>query len=48
MKIRSSRRKFLQAGLMLPAAELIASHSRAGMSQEPAGVTYRMLGKTGS
>ncbi len=47
MKTRSSRRKFLQAGLMLPAAELIASHSRTEVFQEPAGITYRMLGKTG-
>ncbi len=47
MKTRSSRRKFLQAGLMLPAAELIASHGRTEMFQQPAGVTYRMLGRTG-
>ncbi len=47
MKTKPSRRKFLQAGLMLPAAELIASHSREALFQESAGVTYRMLGKTG-
>jgi aryl-alcohol dehydrogenase-like predicted oxidoreductase len=44
---KPSRRKFLQAGLMLPAAELISSRSRAEEAlQEPAGVAYRMLGKT--
>jgi aryl-alcohol dehydrogenase-like predicted oxidoreductase len=47
MKHKSSRRKFLQAGLMLPAAELLASHSRGPVFQAPAEIVYRTLGKTG-
>ena len=47
MKLKSSRRNFLQAGLILPAAKLISSHSPEAVSQAPAGVVYRTLGKTG-
>jgi aryl-alcohol dehydrogenase-like predicted oxidoreductase len=47
MKRKPSRRTFLQAGLMLPAAELIASHSRGAAVQAPAEVVYRTLGRTG-
>jgi hypothetical protein len=47
MKHKPSRRTFLQAGLMLPAAELISSSSRDASSQSLPGVTYRTLGKTG-
>jgi predicted aldo/keto reductase-like oxidoreductase len=47
MKLKSSRRRFLQAGLILPAAELITSRSLKGVSQAPAPVVYRTLGKTG-
>jgi myo-inositol catabolism protein IolS len=47
MKFKPSRRKFLQAGLMLPAAELITSRSLKAASQAPAPVVYRTLGKTG-
>jgi len=44
----SSRRKFLQAGLILPAAGLAASHTLDAFGQEPAKVqTWRTLGKTG-
>ena len=43
----SSRRKFLQAGLVLPAAGFVAAHHLDAFSQAPAGVGYRMLGKTG-
>ena len=35
MKPKSSRRTFLQAGLMLPAAELISSGSREAVFQAP-------------
>ncbi len=35
MKLKSSRRTFLQAGLMLPAAELIPSRSRETVFQAP-------------
>ena len=47
MKFDSSRRKFLQAGLVLPAAGFIASHHPDAFGQAPAGVVYRTLGKTG-
>jgi uncharacterized protein len=43
----SSRRKFLQAGLVLPAAGLVASHDLDAFGQAPAGPAYRALGKTG-
>jgi uncharacterized protein len=44
----SSRRKFLQAGLSLPAAGLVASHNLEAFGQAPAkGQTFRTLGKTG-
>jgi uncharacterized protein len=42
-----SRRKFLQAGLILPAAGLVSSHNLNAFVQAPAGPTYRTLGKTG-
>ncbi len=47
MKFDSSRRKFLQAGLALPAAGLVASHYSAGLGQASERVVYRTLGKTG-
>jgi predicted aldo/keto reductase-like oxidoreductase len=47
MEFDSSRRKFLRAGLMLPAASFVVSHSADAFSQAPAGVAYRILGKTG-
>ena len=47
MKHKSSRRTFLQAGLMLPAAELISSCNLEAASQAPGEVVYRTLGKTG-
>jgi predicted aldo/keto reductase-like oxidoreductase len=43
----STRRKFLQAGLILPAAGFVASHFPAEASQASPGVVYRTLGKTG-
>jgi len=43
----SSRRKFLQAGLVLPAAGFVATHHPDAFSQAPAQVGYRTLGKTG-
>jgi uncharacterized protein len=45
--VKSSRRKFLQAGLVLPAAGFISSHHSDVFGQAPAGVAYRTLGKTG-
>ena len=47
MEFDSSRRKFLQAGLVLPAAGFVASHYSDALGLEPAGVMYRTLGKTG-
>jgi uncharacterized protein len=47
MSFDSSRRKFLQAGLILPAAGLVASEGLEGFAQAPSGVGYRILGKTG-
>ena len=43
----SSRRKFLQAGLALPAAGFAASHALNAFGQAPFGPAYRLLGKTG-
>ena len=47
MEFDLSRRKFLHAGLALPAAGLVASHSSDALGQAPAGAGYRTLGKTG-
>ena len=47
MSFYSSRRKFLQTGLILPAAGLVASKGLEGFAQAPSGVGYRILGKTG-
>ena len=47
MDFDSSRRKFLQAGLALPAAGFIISSHPHAFGQAPAGVVYRTLGKTG-
>jgi len=47
MSLNPSRRKFLQAGLMLPAAGLVSSKTPELFSPAPAGGVYRTLGKTG-
>ncbi len=47
MAFNSSRRRFLQSGLILPAAGFVASHYPDAFSQTPAGPAYRTLGKTG-
>ena len=47
MAFDSSRRKFLQSGLILPAAGFVASHYPDAFSQTPAGPAYRTLGRTG-
>ena len=47
MKSKSSRREFLQAGLAMPAAGLIASHGLEAFTQAPREVIYRTLGNTG-
>jgi aryl-alcohol dehydrogenase-like predicted oxidoreductase len=47
MKHKSSRRTFLQAGLMVPAAGLISSGNPETVFQAPGKVVYRTLGKTG-
>jgi uncharacterized protein len=47
MEFDSSRRKFLQAGLALPVAGLVVTHSRDSFGALSGGVPYRILGKTG-
>ena len=47
MEFNSSRRKFLQAGLILPAAGLASTYSFDAFSKTPDSVSYRVLGKTG-
>jgi predicted aldo/keto reductase-like oxidoreductase len=47
MKFNSSRRKFLKAGLILPAAGFISKYDSYAFSKTPDGVAYRVLGKTG-
>jgi uncharacterized protein len=47
VEFKSSRRKFLQAGLILPAAGFVSSCGYSAFAQAPAGVAYRKLGKTG-
>jgi predicted aldo/keto reductase-like oxidoreductase len=47
MSLDRSRRKFLQAGLALPAAGLVSSGGRASASESTPEVVYRTLGKTG-
>jgi uncharacterized protein len=47
VKKKASRREFLQCGLILPAAGLIASRSLGAPSSPPSGLRYRTLGKTG-
>jgi hypothetical protein len=47
MKFNSSRRKFLKAGLILPAAGLVSAHNSYAFSKTPVDIAYRVLGKTG-
>lgn len=47
MKHESSRRNFLRAGLIMPAAGLVSSTTEAPRFQSSPGVSYRTLGKTG-
>ena len=47
MSHNPSRRRFLQAGLMVPAAGLVSASGLKAASQEPPKVVYRTLGKTG-
>ena len=47
MGLDRSRRRFLQAGLALPAAGLVSSCSRDPVAPSSSGVVYRTLGKTG-
>jgi aryl-alcohol dehydrogenase-like predicted oxidoreductase len=47
VEFNSSRRKFLQAGLILPAAGFVSARNFEAFSNPAAGVSYRILGKTG-
>jgi uncharacterized protein len=47
VKHSTSRRQFLQAGLVLPAAGLVSSNKMEMLSPAPTGLAFRTLGKTG-
>jgi hypothetical protein len=47
MSLDQSRRRFLQAGLALPAASLVSSTGLSPLVQQSPEPTYRTLGKTG-
>jgi uncharacterized protein len=47
MEFDSSRRKFLQVGLALPVAGLVASHSPESFGRSAGEMGYRTLGRTG-
>lgn len=47
MEFNSSRRKFLQAGLVLPAAGFMSAGSINAFSKTQDNIEYRVLGKTG-
>ena len=47
MKFNSSRRKFMKAGIILPAAGIASTHSFSAFAQTPSNAAYRVLGKTG-
>ena len=47
MKFNLSRRKFLKAGLILPAAGFVSAHNPYAFAEAPDSVAYRVLGKTG-
>jgi len=47
MEFDSSRRKFLQSGLILPAVGLVASRHLYSFGQAPVNSGYRTLGRTG-
>ena len=47
MNLNRSRRRFLQAGLALPAAGLVSSCRRETAPESTSGIVYRTLGKTG-
>lgn len=47
MKHKTSRRRFLQAGMALPAVTMVSSAKAGGFSLQPSGLAYRTLGKTG-
>ena len=47
MEFNSSRRKFMKAGIILPAAGIASAHSFSTFAQMPSSVDYRVLGKTG-
>ncbi len=47
MEFDSSRRKFIKAGIILPAAGIASAHSFSAFAQTPSSAAYRVLGKTG-
>ena len=47
MEFNSSRRKFMKAGIVLPAAGIASAHNFSAFAKTPSSVAYRVLGKTG-
>jgi len=47
MEFNSSRRKFIKAGIILPAAGIASTHNFSAFAKTPASAAYRVLGKTG-
>jgi hypothetical protein len=47
VKHRTSRRQFLKTGLALPAVGLVSANKTDMLPSNPAGLSYRTLGKTG-
>ena len=47
MKFDSSRRKFIKAGVVLPAAGLVSTCKLNAYAKPQDAVSYRVLGKTG-
>jgi predicted aldo/keto reductase-like oxidoreductase len=47
MEFNSSRRKFMKAGIILPAAGIASAHNLSAFAQTSNSASYRVLGKTG-
>jgi aryl-alcohol dehydrogenase-like predicted oxidoreductase len=47
MEFDSSRRKFMKAGIILPAAGIASAHNFSAFAQTAPSAAYRVLGKTG-
>jgi predicted aldo/keto reductase-like oxidoreductase len=47
MKFNPSRRKFMKAGIVLPAAGIVSAHGFSAFANTSSNADYRVLGKTG-